>query len=163
MQRHVHFYEAVPHPYEDVRARLSALSSAAGLVAHAAPDPDGVHGEATLEIPLGAMILGRRMAVHMDDAVDVAGSFPLTRVQVRWEPAADSHAVPTISADLEVEPVDSERTLVSMLGLYEPPLGKVGDAIDRLAMHRVAESALRRVFDRIVEALSSSESINSET
>ena len=65
--------------------------------------------------------------------------------------------MPPISADLEIEPIDEGRTMVSLLANYEPPLGRVGTLMDRVAMHRIADTALKRYFERLVADLERAE------
>ena len=45
------------------------------------------------------------------------------------------------------------RTMVSLLGLYQPPLGRLGEAVDRLVLHRMAESAFERFFKHLLHAI----------
>jgi hypothetical protein len=40
-----------------------------------------------------------------------------------------------------------------MSGRYQVPLAQLGATLDRLAMHRVAEAAVRRFLSEISEAL----------
>ncbi len=50
----------------------------------------------------------------------------------------------------QIEPIDDRRTMVSLLASYQPPLGRIGAVVDRVAMHRLAESALRRFFEGLL-------------
>ena len=56
----------------------------------------------------------------------------------------------------EIEPIDDKRTMVSLLASYEPPLGRIGAVVDRVAMHRVAEAALARFFEGLLAELKAS-------
>jgi hypothetical protein len=75
------------------------------------------------------------------------------RLELRWEPSDTTTLFPLIEADLEVEPIDPERTMVSLLGLYQPPLGKFGAAVDRIMLHRLAEAAFDRFFRHLLHEI----------
>ena len=58
---------------------------------------------------------------------------------------------PRMQADLVVSPIDETSTSVVFEGTYEPPLGFVGGAFDRLVMNRLAEMTVKIWVDRVVE------------
>ncbi len=60
---------------------------------------------------------------------------------------------PELDADLEVAPLGSHQTQLSMSARYVPPLGLVGRVIDRAVLHRVAEATLKDFLDQVAEAL----------
>jgi hypothetical protein len=78
------------------------------------------------------------------------------RIQLAWEPIDHGDTYPVITADLEIEPIDDKRTMVSLLASYEPPLGRIGAVVDRVAMHRIAEAALARFFEGLLIELKTS-------
>jgi hypothetical protein len=77
----------------------------------------------------------------------------VTVVPLTWTATSAPGLFPVLSADLEVAPLDSELTQLTIHGRYEPPLGAVGRRIDRLLMHRVAEASVRAFLDRLVSTL----------
>ncbi len=54
-----------------------------------------------------------------------------------------SGVFPRLDADLEVAPLGAASTELTVRGRYEPPGGPLGRQLDRLVMHRVAESTVR--------------------
>ena len=60
-------------------------------------------------------------------------------------------------ADLIVAPLGSTRAQLTFRGSYDPPLGPVGEVLDRALLHRVAESSVKAFMDRIANALSRAE------
>ncbi|MBT8213199.1 MAG: hypothetical protein KJN71_08640 [Acidimicrobiia bacterium] len=155
MKQHVHLYNAVNRPYGDVRSLLMHRSLAL-LEGAAEAGLTGAH-ETALDIEVGGVALAKEVHLDVKGFRDIPGRVPLGRVSIRWSPADHSSLFPVIEADLEAEPIDAERTMFSLLGLYQPPLGLVGAALDRLGFHRLAETALERFFRRLLRIIEESE------
>ncbi len=68
-----------------------------------------------------------------------------------WEPGG--HLLPRLDAELELASLGRTRTQLAISGRYDPPLGTVGRAIDRFALHRVAEATIKDFLDRVAAAL----------
>ena len=47
-----------------------------------------------------------------------------------------------LRASLTIYPLAAGETQLALEGTYDPPLGWIGDAIDAIAMHRVAEESV---------------------
>ena len=73
-------------------------------------------------------------------------AFPVT-----WRATGPTMLFPRMQADLVVSPIDQTSTSVVFEGTYEPPLGFVGGAFDRLVMNRLAEMTVKNWVDRVVE------------
>jgi hypothetical protein len=58
-----------------------------------------------------------------------------------------------MEADLKIEPLGPDLTQLSFEGSYEPPLGVPGAALDRWALHRVAEASVKNLVDRVAQDL----------
>ncbi len=89
--------------------------------------------------------------------VGVAGVSKLVRVQVRelswtdlsaglalrWEATGPGGGLfPVLDADLKLTP-DGEGTMLTMTGSYRPPLGSLGEALDRAVLRRVAAATIK--------------------
>jgi hypothetical protein len=99
--------------------------------------------------PLGPR-LGRRVAVQVGKAV----AFPsMTSLPMTWEPLGMDGLFPRLDADLEVGPLGEGRTHLAISARYRPPLGVVGQAIDRVLLHRVAEATVKDFLDRVGQAI----------
>jgi hypothetical protein len=59
-----------------------------------------------------------------------------------------------LTADLILTHVGREKTKLALEGTYEPPLGPVGRALDRVALKNVAEATIQDWVDRVAEAVS---------
>jgi len=149
-EQYVQLYNAVGVPFDLVRQFLADQS----LPALDAPRRVGVdwlrEGDTHLDVDLAGLHLVKDVCFRVTDFADVPGPLPMGRVQLSWEPVEHEDIYPTVTADLEIEPIDDRRTMVSLLASYQPPLGRIGAVVDRVAMHRVAESALRRFFEGLL-------------
>ena len=90
--------------------------------------------------------------------VGVAGLSKLVRVQlrelswmdraaglaIRWEATGPAGGLfPVLDADLRLASTGDQATLLTMAGAYRPPLGPLGEALDRVILHRVADATIR--------------------
>jgi hypothetical protein len=152
-EQHVQLYNAVGVPFAMVRQLLASQS----LPALEGPRRVGVdwlrEGDTHLDVDLAGLHLVKEVCFRVTEFSDVPGPLPMGRVQLSWEPVEHKDVYPAVTADLEIEPIDDRRTMVSLLASYQPPLGRIGAVVDRVAMHRVAESALRRFFEGLLRDL----------
>jgi len=76
------------------------------------------------------------------------------RVPIHWRATGASKMFPEMDAELVLQALGADRTVVTFRGTYEPPLGEVGKVLDRAVLHRVAQVSIKDFVDRIVAALS---------
>ena len=96
--------------------------------------------------------------------VGIVGVSKLVRVQVRelawtdrvagfavrWEASgAGGNLFPVLDADIRLTPAGGDVTLLTMTGAYRPPLGSLGEALDRAILHRVAAATIRSFLTRV--------------
>jgi hypothetical protein len=62
---------------------------------------------------------------------------------ITWEPLVFERLLPMLEADLELSDAGERFSRLALSGRYHAPFTQLGLTIDRLAMHRVAESSLR--------------------
>lgn len=70
-------------------------------------------------------------------------------VSFAWAARGEASLFPVLEADLEVAPLGDGHTHVVARARYEPPGGLMGRGVDRLVLHRVAESTIRALLDGI--------------
>ena len=73
-------------------------------------------------------------------------------VSLGWSTAHASIIFPRMEADLTATSV-GDSTLIRFRGNYQPPLGPVGEALDRAAFHLVAEGTVENFVERVIEQL----------
>jgi hypothetical protein len=96
--------------------------------------------------------------------VGPAGVSKLVRVQVRelswtdrsaglalrWEATGGGGGLfPVLDADLTLAPAGDQGAVLRMSGAYRPPLGPLGEALDRAVLRRVADATIRSFLARV--------------
>jgi hypothetical protein len=99
--------------------------------------------------------------------VGVAGASKLVRVQarvlswtnisaalaLRWEAIGPGGGLfPVLDADLTLTPAGA-GTMLTLAGAYRPPLGPLGQALDRAILHRVAATTIRNFLLEVAAQL----------
>lgn len=74
-------------------------------------------------------------------------------VPLRWDPVALEFMLPRLEGDLVVGRVDSGASRLELRASYAAPLAKLGEGLDRLAMHRAAEAGAREFLHELAAAL----------
>ncbi|HHC09413.1 MAG TPA: hypothetical protein ENK55_11950 [Actinobacteria bacterium] len=153
-EQYIHLYRAIGAPFPVVRTLLGSdrprlLTAPRRL--H--PREASWRRDPVLDLHVPGLRLADEVEFVAEPAVDLPGPLPLVRRRLRWVPLDHREIHPVVEADLEAEPIDDRRTMLSLLASYVPPMGRLGTAVDRVALHRVAEAALERYFDALVAEL----------
>jgi hypothetical protein len=93
---------------------------------------------------------GRRGAVSVGEPRRMSQSMV---VPLGWIASDQAGLLPKVEADLEIAPLGSKATQVSLSARYTPPLGVVGQVLDRTLMHHVAEAVVKDTTERIVAVI----------
>ncbi len=89
----------------------------------------------------------------VEEQVRGAVANPATRLLPEWEAAAMPRLFPLMRAELSVYPLTATETQLDFSGLYEPPFGAVGKAMNAIAGHRIAEVSVHRFIGDLAECL----------
>ncbi len=71
-----------------------------------------------------------------------------------WEATGPPSLFPRMDADLILVDSDSLGSSLTFRGQYSPPMGPVGELIDRLVMHRLADATGRRFVIAAAQSIS---------
>ena len=74
-------------------------------------------------------------------------------IPISWKPTSIQKLFPVMNGKLEVTPSSKEETRLTVSGMYEPPLGRLGEQLDEALMHRVAEGTVRELAEQIASKL----------
>ena len=74
-------------------------------------------------------------------------------VPVAWKATFPEKLFPAMSGKVDVAPVSKEVTRLTVSGMYEPPLGTLGDHLNETLMHRVAERTVKELAESIAARL----------
>lgn len=145
----------MPAPESEVHDRLLEYLRVGGL--HAASSAAYEEGEALL-IRAGAGGLRKRLAVlslpaYRRDATLV--------IPIRWEATgALGDLFPTLDANIEIDSVDATKTRLTLVGSYEPPLGRFGERLDNLLLHQVARATARSFLNRLERVVNTTPAVH---
>ena len=156
MSRKLRCYDYVNHPYERVRDELKAhaldlFHDATKVAASRA------HSVASgLRVNIGGIEVGTDIAISVKKIVERSGELSVpstTRVHLEWEAAKMPRLFPFMKAELAIYPLTATETQLDLSGRYEPPLGLLGEAMDAIAGHRIAEASVHRFLTDVAAHL----------
>jgi len=143
----VQYYGLVDRPFADVSPDLIAMGKAMSNTANVAYR----NGEALMARLSGPGAVAKTVLLEMGEPVRSADS---TSVPLSWWATGTPGLFPTMEADLIAAAMGPDLTQITFRGTYKPPLGLVGQMLDRAVLHRFAESSVKDFVDRIVAELS---------
>jgi hypothetical protein len=129
--------------------RLSALMDGAALVrvSHTA------WGEGLARVGPAGPVPGLSKLVHVQFR-ELAHRGGVAVLTLRWQAAGAAGGLfPVLDADLTLVPHGENATLLGLDGVYRPPAGALGAALDRALLHRIATATARSLLSRIAEAI----------
>jgi hypothetical protein len=150
--REIRCYDYVNHPYEQVRDALShdALAVFQSATKAAASRAQSVAAE--LRVDIGGIAVEADIKIHVKNIEEKrpeAMSAPVTRLQLEWEAAKMPRLFPFMKADLTIYPLTSTEAQLDFSGVYEPPLGALGKAVNAVAGYRIAEVSVHRFVNDV--------------
>ena len=95
---------------------------------------------------------------HIVKAVNMTIGTPLELtdrlvVPLRWEATGPQSLFPRMEADLILTDRDSFGSDLTFRGQYSPPLGPLGELVDRLVLHRLADATSRQFVESAAQAI----------
>jgi hypothetical protein len=97
--------------------------------------------------------LSKLVRIHVGDMAVTDAS---ARLPLRWEATGPGSGLfPALDADVTVTPAGHETAILTLTGVYRPPLGKLGAMLDRAVLSRVAAATIRDFVGRLAEAIES--------
>jgi len=126
--------------------------------------------ERLLRLSEDGALFGASDDAYATARVGVAGVSKLVRVQarelswadlsagmaLRWEAAGPGGGLfPVLDANLTLTPAPGSGagSVLELAGVYRPPLGLVGQALDRAVLHRIAAATVRRFLAQVAAKL----------
>ena len=144
--RELHCYQYVTVPYERVRDGLRR--DAAGIFQRATASAAARAHElvATLRVGVGALEIGAdvELEVRAVNERESALGQRTTELEIAWTAASASALFPSMEATVSVYALSPTETQIALHGRYRPPLGLVGQALDAVLGHRIAEASVLR-------------------
>ena len=152
-------YDYVNHPYAVVR---DALRGRLGAIFERATKGATGRAEALaagLKVEVGPLEIGTDVAIELigmeEREEGPIGRAPTMSIRLRWKAARAAALFPAMDAELLVYPLSRDETQLELHGLYSPPLGAVGSALDSLVGHRIADASVHRFLTDVASFLRS--------
>jgi len=120
------------------RERLMQLAGSGLLLSTSEDAYDlGTAGLARVGIPGLSKLV--RVQAH-----DLAVTPETVGLAIRWEATGPAGELfPVLDADVRLVRTGEKAAVLTMSGVYRPPLGALGQALDRAILHRVAAATIR--------------------
>jgi hypothetical protein len=123
-----------------------------------------VVGEALLKAPptwfpqsiglhLAGISLRKHVKVEFGESVKTS---TWAVVPVTWKATFPEKLFPAMSGKVDVAPVSQDETRLTVSGMYEPPLGRLGEQLNEALMHKVAQRTVKELAKSIAENLNRS-------
>lgn len=115
-------------------------------------DGDGRELLAKVGVRIGRLPIYKHVQLTLGQ---LPSAIPTNRVMlaVSWEAVGGPPLFPRMEGTLHVQPEESESTRLTLNARYDPPLGKLGELIDRALMHRVAQATIKDFTERLAGRL----------
>ncbi|MEP6601470.1 MAG: hypothetical protein ABJB49_06610 [Nitrospirota bacterium] len=154
--RAIRCFDYVNHPYQQVRDKLSADALLVFQAATKAATSRAQSVASELRVDLGGVTVETeiRIAVkNIEETIPGAKTDPSTCIELEWEAAKMPHLFPLMKAELSIYPLTSTETQLDFSGIYEPPLGVIGRAVDGIAGHRIVDASVHRFVSDVAAYL----------
>ena len=151
-------YEYVNRPYEAVRDALRA--DAGGIFGRATTGAATRAGSvaASLRAKIGSLEVGTDVAIEIGAIEETPNDDPLhvptLKIPLSWKATRAPGLFPSMEAVLSVYALSKDETQLDLRGLYRPPLGALGAAVDTIALGRLADASVHRFVADIAAKLS---------
>ncbi len=106
------------------------------------PKSVGVH--------VGGVPVRKRVNVEFGDPVKTS---TWAVIPISWKPTFGRKLLPEMNGKVDLSPVSKDETRLTVSGMYEPPLGRLGEQLDEALMHNVAEGTVKELAEQIAERL----------
>ncbi len=138
--------------FSTAQARLACLARD-GLLRHASDDAYRGLGSGLARVgPLGAAPGMSKLVVVRFSEMAVHDGFAIGAM--RWEATGPEGALfPALDADITLTKAGADDAILAVWGVYRPPLGVLGEGLDRVVLRRVAQATIRTFTRRIGAAI----------
>jgi hypothetical protein len=76
-----------------------------------------------------------------------------TVIPLDWKATFPEHLFPSMTGRIEIAPVDKDVSRLTVSGMYEPPLGKLGKQLDETVMQGIAEATVKELAETIAKRI----------
>jgi hypothetical protein len=138
-------YDYVNQPFERVRAALRENVQDVVRLATSRASQREQSLAAQLRVRVAGLEIATDVCVEIgapEDSVSSPYGYDVTTFPLSWMASSRPSLFPHMQGRLLVYPLSRSETQLEFEGVYNPPFGVVGDAIDALAGKRIAEASV---------------------
>lgn len=99
---------------------------------------------------IGGLPVAKRVVVTLGEPVKTT---TWTVIPLDWKATFPEQLFPRMTGTIEMAPVDKGISRLTVSGMYEPPLGKVGDRLNETVMKGVADATVKELAEAIAKRL----------
>ncbi|HVC74921.1 MAG TPA: hypothetical protein VND96_00230 [Candidatus Micrarchaeaceae archaeon] len=107
-------------------------------------------GVGSVGVHIGGVPVSKRVVVTLGDPVKTA---TWTVIPLEWKATFPEHLFPRMTGRIELAPVDNMVTRLTVSGMYEPPLGRLGKGLNETLMQGVAGTTVKELAEAIAKRL----------
>jgi hypothetical protein len=144
------YYCELPEPYEAIEPLLLNAPETwlPGLATRANHRGELLQGE--IGFGRGRYRVGKRVEMRFRAPLRTPGR---TVLPMTWTATGPLALFPVFEGELELGALGARRTQLVISVNYLPPLGAVGQTVDRFALHRLAEATIKDFLDQTGDTL----------
>ena len=110
----------------------------------------GGNETSTVGVHIAGIPVRKKVEVELGEPVKTT---TWTVIPLSWKATFPRRLFPMMTGKIELAPVDKNVTRLTVSGMYEPPLGRVGRQLDEALMHKVAEATVQELAESIAKRL----------
>ena len=108
------------------------------------------HNVATVGLHIVGVPVRKKVVVEFGEPVRTS---TWAVVPISWKATFPERLFPLMTGKIDVSPISPEETKLTVSGMYEPPLGKVGEELNEAVMHSVAQATVKELAQQIADRL----------
>jgi hypothetical protein len=150
--REIRCFDYVNHPYEQVRDALVADAPTVFQAATKAAASRAQSLASELRVNIGGIGVATDINISVqkiEEKMSELAGIPITRLQIEWKAANMPSLFPFMKAELDIYSLTAAETQLDLFGVYEAPLGPVGQALNAMVGHSIAEAAVHRFVNDV--------------
>ncbi len=147
-------FDYVNRSYQKVCESLSKHSQVVFHLATRSAETRAESVAAGLHVNIAGVEIGKEIEIEVVslEEVESNGERHFT-VHLHWRASSAPQFFPTMDARLHIYPINSRETQLDLEGEYEPPFGFVGQALDAMVGHRIAEASVHQFLSEVANYL----------
>jgi len=154
--RNLRAFDYVNRPYARVRDALSTDADTVFREATRAAASRAYDVASALHVNVAGLEIGAEINIkvkELEEQPKAHRTGPTARLGIEWEAASHPGLFPEMRGELAIYPLTATETQLDFEGSYDPPFGPLGDVIDAIVGHRIAEASIHRFVTDVTDYL----------